>query len=234
MKKYVVYTGTANLYPHMVTAVKSLIHYTKVDKVFFLIEDDEFPLELPDCVTTINIKPITYELFDNAGPNFATPFTPLCLARVAYAKILPRNVDKVLQLDVDTIVADDISGIWDADLSGRWFAAVEEYTSTWKPFGPIYYNVGVMLLNLEQIRKDGIDDRLIELINNEKLNYIDQDAWNKYGVYHAAHLDVRYNECFVTGYTADPAIVHYAGISDWMDRAVMKRVEYLNRWRNEQ
>lgn len=232
MQKTVVYTGTRNLYKHMIPAIKSLMANSSVEEIYLLIEDDKFPYELPDIVKVINIKPFTMETFDKDGPNFATPFTPLCLARCAYGKILPESVETVLQLDIDTIVADNLDGIWETDLDGKWFAAVEEYLSKWKPFGPTYYNAGVMLLNLKQIRKDGIEDRLIETINTQKLAYIDQDAWNKFGVYHARPLDVRYNECFVTGYTADPIIVHYAGIKDWMNRAVMKRVEYLQKWRN--
>lgn len=233
MQKIAVYTGTRNLYQHMIPAIKSLIANSTVEKIYLLIEDNEFPYPLPDIVETINIKPFTYETFDNRGPNFDTPFTPLCLARCAYGKILPEDVETVLQLDVDTIVASDLDGIWETDLSGKWFAAVEEYLSRWKPFGPLYFNAGVMLLNLKQIRKDGIEGRLIETINTQKLSYIDQDAWNKFGVYHATHLDVKYNECFVTGYTDDPVIVHYAGMRDWMDRTDMKRAEYLERWRNE-
>lgn len=40
----------------MVTAMKSLIIHTQVDRIYFIIEDDKFPYRLPSIVTTINIK----------------------------------------------------------------------------------------------------------------------------------------------------------------------------------
>ena len=43
MIKAAVYTGTRNLYKQMVVAVKSLIRNSDVDKIYLLIEDDEFP-----------------------------------------------------------------------------------------------------------------------------------------------------------------------------------------------
>jgi hypothetical protein len=40
----------------MVTAAKSLLIHSNVDKIYFLIEDDNFPYELPPKTTTINIR----------------------------------------------------------------------------------------------------------------------------------------------------------------------------------
>lgn len=51
-----VYCGTRNLYSDMVTAAKSLIHNSNVEKVFLIIEDDTFPEPLPSIVDTINVS----------------------------------------------------------------------------------------------------------------------------------------------------------------------------------
>lgn len=48
--KAAVYTGTKNLYREMVTASKSLLINSDVDKIYLLVEDDEFPLEIPDVI----------------------------------------------------------------------------------------------------------------------------------------------------------------------------------------
>jgi hypothetical protein len=45
--KVAVYAGTRNIYKDMLPSVKSLLIHSDVDKIYFLIEDDIFPYELP-------------------------------------------------------------------------------------------------------------------------------------------------------------------------------------------
>jgi lipopolysaccharide biosynthesis glycosyltransferase len=75
------------------------------------------------------------------------------------------------------------------------------------------------VFNLKQMREDGVDDELIHFLNTNKVPYIDQDAVNwlnaKKGGDKALTLGVRYNECFVTGETLRPAVVHAAGCRNW-------------------
>ena len=154
----------------------------------------------------------------------------MSLLRVCYTKLFP-DLEKVLQLDVDTVVVDNIDTLWDVDMTGKWFAACQEPLSTYKPYGPVYYNIGVAMFNLEQIRKDEADERMIDFLNTVKVPYIDQDAWNRYGIGKAVDLEPRFNESFVTGYTEDPAIVHFAGIKNWQNNLRASRREYLKKFR---
>ena len=240
--KEAVYSGTRNLYPHMATAAKSLIANSSVERVWFLIEDAEFPYDIPDMIETIDVSGQRW--FNPNGPNMKTQFTYMALLRVCYAKLLPET-DKVLQLDVDTVVVDDVDALWELQMRDAWFAAVNEpprYVGTgdnrrrtdYKPWGERYYNIGVAMFNLDQIRRDGIDNQLILALNTEYLRYIDQDAWDKYGNTRAIDLDTRYNESMVTGYTDSPAIVHYAGYGNgWLDPAFREcpRLEHAKRYR---
>lgn len=226
--KAAVYSGTRNLYADMVTAAKSLIANSGVEKVYFLIEDDVFPYELPKMIETMNVS--GQQFFSKGGANFKTDFTYMSLLRVCYTKLFP-DLEKVLQLDVDTVVVDNIDSLWDIDLTGKWFAAVQEPLSTYKPYGPTYYNIGVAMFNLDQIRKDEADEKLIEFLNTKKVPYIDQDAWNRFGTRMAADLAPRFNESFVTGYSEEPAIVHFAGIKDWQTSPRASRREYLKKYR---
>ena len=224
----VVYSGTRNLYPDMVTAAKSLIRNSNVEKVFFLIEDDKFPEWLPPQIETINVSGQGF--FPKSGANFKTQFTYMSLLRVCYTKLIP-ELDKVLQLDVDTVVVDDISELWDINLKNKWFAAVLEDHSTYKPFGPKYYNIGVTMFNLDQIRKDGIDEKLIQYLNTTQVPYIDQDAWNRFGIGKDVSLSSRFNESVVTAYSETPAIVHFAGYKNWQNNTRVPRREYLKKYR---
>ena len=213
----------------MVTAAKSLLYHNGADRVVFLIEDDEFPEWLPPQIETMNVSGRGF--FPKTGVNFKTAFTDMALLRVCYTKLFP-DLDKVLQLDVDTIVDDSIDELWNLDLGGKWFAAVREDYSSYKPFSPIYYNIGVAMFNLDKIRADKIDDRLIKYLNNTEVPYIDQDAWNRFGIGMDVKLPVRYNESFVTGYTDNPAIVHFAGFRNWQTNGRVPRREYVKKYRD--
>ena len=154
----------------------------------------------------------------------------MALLRVCYTDILP-DIDKVLQLDVDTVCVDNIDELWDVDLTGKWFAAVEEKLSTYKPFGSLYYNICVAMFNLEQIRAEKADELLIHYLNTTTTPYIDQDAWNRHMSGRNVSLPTRFNESFVTGFTDNPAIVHYAGYKDWQENPRLSRREYLRKYR---
>lgn len=224
--KAAVYSGTRNLYADMSVAARTLVAHSSVDKIYFLIEDDTFPEPLPEMVETINVR--NQKWFPPDGPNYRTSFTYMSLLRVCYTKVLPETLDRVLQLDVDTIVCDDIDALWDMDLDGKWFAAATERRGNFKPYGPSYFNVGVAMFNLDQIRKDHADDLMIEFLNTTQVPYIDQDAWNAHWRGHSVELDGRYNESIVTGWSEHPAIVHYAGYRQWQTNPdVMFRGEYL-------
>lgn len=226
--KAAVYSGTRNLYSNMVIAAKSLLHNSSVDKIYFLIEDDAFPEDLPPQIESMNVS--KQQFFPKHGPNFKTSFTYMSLLRVCYTKLFP-DLDKVLQLDVDTVVVDNIDDLWDVDLSKKWFAAVVEDFSSHKPYGPRYYNIGVAMFNLGQIRADQADEKLINFLNTTHVDYIDQDAWNRFGIGKDVKLPVRYNETIVTGYSDSPAIVHYAGFKNWTGKNPrIPRLEYLKRY----
>lgn len=235
MKKYVVYAGTPNLYEQMVWAAKSLVAHTKVDHIWFLIEDDAFPYELPDFVTCINVKEYEEKQFPPWGKNSRTHFTKMALVRCCYSELLP-DVDVVLQLDVDTIVLDDISPIWDTDLTGKWFAACHEAYSGYDPYhSGHYHNVGVCLFNLAQMREENAQEQIVNWINTVHANCVEQDALNYLGAMHgkATDLPMRYNENRAVGYTDNPAIQHYLGYMDWLTNPNLPRREYLKLYRDK-
>lgn len=237
MKKVAAYTGTRNLYPHMVTAAKSLIANSTVDEVWFFIEDDEFPYKLPGIIHTKNVA--NYDKFEKNGPNWKTVFTPLVLTRACYCSLLP-DADVVLQLDVDTVCVDNIDALWDIDLGYNWAAMVRETQKIYRPFGGDmdpehkYWNAGVCLQNLKRMREENAEQKMVDYLNHHYARYVDQDALNYLGHFAIADLPLRYNEAICNGYTTNPAIIHYAGSKYWMneDCTDMARLEYLLPYRN--
>ena len=226
MERHAVYSGTRNLYGDMETAAKSLVANSSVDIVHFMIEDGRFPSRLPEIVECHDMSSQTW--FPARGPNMRSQFSYMALLRVCYTRIMP-DIDMVLQLDVDTVCVDDVDGVWDTDLRGNWCAMVHEDLGSFKPYGPRYYNAGVALMDLGLMRAEGADDMLISFLNEREVKYVDQDAFNYF--HRISDMEHRYNECFVTGYSETPAIVHFAGIKDWQTSARASRREYLKKYR---
>jgi Lipopolysaccharide biosynthesis proteins, LPS:glycosyltransferases len=225
----VVYTASRNIYPYLPASFMSLLDYNPDARVWMLIEDDELPYEVPENIEVVNVRGQT--IFGTGCPNWNTPFTYMSLIRVAYSKLftgepnefgvrtLPK-LDRILQLDVDTIVQDDLTPVWETDLTGKWFAMVPQRPAIYRPWGPRkYYNAGVAVFNLEQIRLDRADDELIELINELKMQFIDEMAWNKLnndnGDSKGVDLHYRWNQNTEVRQTLDVGVMHYAGTKIW-------------------
>ena len=239
----VVYAATRNLYRHLLPAMRSLLHYNpNVEKIILLLEDNVLGLPAPDCVEVINVVPFRDALIDPKGPNANTVFSWQASLRLAYPIILSED-DRVISLDVDTIVCDSLQPIWDVDLTDKWVGMVREKTEpVWRwssyrpPYPERYFNAGVMVWNLAQMRKDRIVGELIERVNTARMDYVEQDTLNEFGNKYdkIVELPLRYNECKGTGETDNPAIVHYAGVPwKWTDPDAPRHA-YMERWQREE
>ena len=220
MDRVAVYAGTRNLYHSMTVAARSLLEHTRVDRIWFLTEDDDFPEPLPDVIKTINMTGQTWFYAD--GPNYNSHWTYMTLMRLALAEILPEE-HRVLWLDVDTIVEDDISELFKADLIGKCAGAVIEPYRGGKPF--TYYNAGVMIWDLDRVRETGIYRELIRTVNFRKLEFPDQDAINLRMQEEILPISPVYNACDWTIPHGAPEvkrrIIHFAA-----DREYAKREEF--------
>ncbi len=222
----IAYAMTRNVYHWAFPSMISLMEHNPEAKVYLLAEDDE--VDLPIKAKVINVSEQQY--FPKDGVNYYNRFTYINLLKNCYPSLL--DVDKVIHLDIDTIICGSLQGMWETDVTGKWFAACQERYGAYHPFGERYYNMGVALINLEQMRKDNIQDTMVEYLNTVKQPYADQDAWNKFAIEQgkAAELDSRYNENFATGITDHPVIVHYCGIRNWYTDKNIKRREYIEKY----
>lgn len=216
--RHAVYCGTRNVYADMETAAKSLVANSHVDVVHFLIEDAEFPRELPDIVQVHDVS--GQQWFRPDGPNFRSRWTWMVLMRAALCHVLD-EVDVVLSLDCDTICVDDATDVWDTDLDGYYFAAVKEGAKSRD--GLFYANIGVALMNLAKLR-DGKADEVIGLLNRCRYTWPEQDAMTYLCQGRIAELDKRYNDMGFNGHALDPCIVHFAGQRNdsWQEDPIAK------------
>ena len=207
MRRVAVYAGTRRVYEMMACAAKSLLEHTRMDRVCFLIEDDLFPEELPEVIDTINVR--GQQWFDTDGPNYESRWTYMTLIRLALPEILADEA-RVLWLDIDTIVEDDIGDLFDIDMTGNYVGMVREPPRCSNPF--IYHNAGVMLMNLDAIRADGVYGKWIRLVNTQPFTAPDQDAINIICQGEILELPPEYNTAgVITQDTEEPLIRHYAG-----------------------
>lgn len=221
------YAGTRNVYPDMVTAAKSLLLTTRVDRVVFLTEDDTFPEWLPKIIEVKNISGQTW--FDPAGPNYSCRWTYMTLIRLALPEILPEE-DRCLWLDVDTLCVQDIGDLFDMDLQGNTVAMAEEPTRSQNPF--VYHNAGVCLMDLRQMAGDRMRD-MIRMINTRAFTAPDQDALNIRLQHEILTIPPVWNSSNWTKSVWDARIVHFAG-----DRAYTTRSQWhewqAKNWEGEQ
>lgn len=219
--KAAVYAGTRNLYYDMIPGVKSLLAHSNVDKVYLLIEDDEFPFTIPDRVECINVSDQPY--FRHDGPNFKNGWTYMVLMRAALHRVFP-ELDRVLSLDVDTIVTEDISELWDLDLSQHYLAGVREPQ---KSNRSLYINAGVMMLNLKRLR-GGKGDEIIEALNTRHFPWNEQDCINELCAGEILEIPGDYNSSNWTARGKTQKIIHYAANPRW------QTVPLVLEWRDKE
>ena len=208
-----VFCASRELYPFLTGSLKSMIKNGRPDKVYLLIEDDEYTEKLPSCVEIINVSNQTYIRKDS--PNYGNQrFTWMTMMRAALPYILKEDI--VLSLDCDLVVHKDINELWDKDISDYYFAATPEpYMCRWEKK---YYNGGVLYLNLKKLREDGITDKILEDLNTNKSNLPEQNAYNKWCAGHTMDMPSEFN---YNDYVARPLeevrIRHFAGsgVSIW-------------------
>ncbi len=118
---------------------------------------------------------IKSELAETA--NLDNEYTPYCLMRT-FLDLLENVPPRVLYLDCDTIVLRDIAPFFHKDLGDKDIGCVIDnaYVGLFKRH---YFNAGVMLMDLEKIRHDGLMVASRELIATKKMKHPDQDAMNK-------------------------------------------------------
>lgn len=154
---------------------------------------------------------------------------------------LPANIDKVLYLDADMVCNGNIAELYDIDLEDAMWCACQDNGIKEKdldrlnlPHDTKYINSGMLLINLNKIRKYYEEKDITRLIreNHEKLIYPDQDFINMIfskeikiisNKFNLVCKDFAYSELSET-----PIILHYAGsVKPWDENVSRFEIEYM-------
>ena len=130
--------------------------------------------------------------------------TKVTYYRLLIHALLPQY-DKCIYLDTDLVVNKDLGEFYRTDMENYYLAGVKAagYMSTAEeaarhierlgvPSVENYINAGVLIMNLDKIRKDGLRDRFIEL-STQPLESQDQDILNLICYNHIKILPPRFN-----------------------------------------
>lgn len=205
----IVYITDSNFIPQTATSITSLIKNknknTKYTIYIIATEIDENTITKlnkinnKDCI----IKIISGDMQKFAGlHNFEKEgylsATEAALLKFDIPELLP-EIDKIIYLDGDTIILNDLSELFNIDIGDNYVGAAHDtgklyFKHKYVLEFPNYFNSGVMLLNLKQMRLDSITDKLIETkryMNDKKL--MDQNVFNKVFCNRLTIIDIKWN-----------------------------------------
>ena len=234
--------GADNGYQDKIEAtIKSICAHHKNLK-FYIFNDDissEWFQLMAKRLEPLSSQIVNMKISNHSLKNYHLPLPHLSYAAF-FRYFIPQFVteEKALYLDADIIVRDSIEELFLEDFDGFSIAAVED------DFKKNTFNSGVMLIDVESWRREGITEKLLQLTNEfHESSYGDQGILNRLFQNNWKKLPQKYN--FMVGmdtvarnygidswYTEsikvenEAKIIHYTGNKPWY-------LVNLNRFREE-
>ena len=192
-----VFTTDANYTEYTKVAIKSAIVNKAPDTEYNIImlcvdlsdkQMKEFKQFESDKVK-INLLPLKVDSIKKVGDyEVSNHVSRADLFKFFMPEIL-KDYDKVLYMDSDTIILGDLLPLFNTNLRGKCLGAVPKYVPIYRWYhvlGEFFirhetyeYNCGIMLLNLEQMRKEKVTEKLVVSKNSDiARNLMTQDAFN--------------------------------------------------------
>ena len=234
--------GADNGYQDKIEAtIKSICAHHKNLK-FYIFNDDissEWFQLMAKRLEPLSSQIVNMKISSHSLKNYHLPLPHLSYAAF-FRYFIPQFVteEKALYLDADIIVRDSIEELFLEDFDGFSIAAVED------DFEKNTFNSGVMLIDVDAWRREGITEKLLQLTNEfHESSYGDQGILNRLFQNNWKKLPQKYN--FMVGmdtvarnygidswYTEsikvenEAKIIHYTGNKPWY-------LVNLNRFREE-
>ncbi len=189
-----------NFAPYAAEVIASVLRNDK-NVSFFLLSDD-LDKENSDILTNmthqmggnLQIVKVDEELFkDFPMPDAGDGVMHIKIStyfRLFLPLLLPSTVDKLIYLDCDIVVRNSLKPMFDEDITDYYLGAVYHTDDVGINNGSFarlnipqkqgYFNAGVLLINLDKWRNDGIYEKCVEYLhsNADKIVNHDQDVLN--------------------------------------------------------
>ena len=243
----IVIAFTPNYFIPAATTLKSLLDSTDFRysyEVICLVTED-IPERQRAKLETLGQGRLSFKYLNLNGRLSDVYTDPRYSEAASYRLLLPDllpEYDKVAYIDCDVIVKNDIADLFEkTDLGDNYLgviyeAPIEEQATRWEALGcnsRQYFNSGFLLMNLAQMRRDGIVDKFMEASKVDYLEFPDQDVLNQVCQGRVVALPPEYNSIrtfflpqykpdFLRQYSGeewnevqDHGTVHYTGGKPW-------------------
>ncbi len=156
------------------------------------------------------------------------------ISRMTYSRLflgetLPEEIGKVIYLDCDILIESSLRRLWEIPIAGKLLAAAEDLNSAditiygrlgILPQEHVYFNAGVLLLNLRKWRQENCQTRALEIISRAgtgeiSLEYGDQDVLNLLTVGQTEYLPLRFNLQDFLLRQKKPPLMREAALKTW-------------------
>lgn len=178
--------------------------------------------------------PVRYIQFNNTELSHLKPRNNKTLAafhRLFLDTFYSEEIEKVLYLDCDIIIRKDISELFNTDIQNYVIGAVQNDGLYYQevlgiPKEKLFFNSGVLLINLKKWRMSGTGQMLLDYINKnfDRMLRNDQDAlnavlyndwfplnpaWNTHLYFFTSPHLCRCDQILLKDILADPCVVHF-------------------------
>lgn len=174
------------------TMLHSLFRHTDKNQLYtiYCLESEEIPQRQKAKLESMFSGLAQFQYISACQLPPGTWISPRYSAAALYRLMLPQllpDLDRILYLDCDIIIRRDISSLYaSVDLSNKLLAAVHEPPIENQAAQRVllgidpdsYFNSGFLILNLALMRQESTTQSLFNLLQDDKLEFPDQDALN--------------------------------------------------------
>lgn len=245
MKTALAIAFTPNYFVQAATTLKSLLDASTGDFDVICMVSDPIPETMQEKLARLAGSRMSFRYIPLKGRLEGLYIDPRYTEAASFRLLLPEllpEYDKILYLDCDIIVRQDVGKLYrETDLGENWMgvvfeAPIEQQAERFQALGcdpTRYFNSGFLLMNLAQMRKDGVTEKLLEACRVPYLEFPDQDALNQVCQGHVLSLSplydsirtffiLKYKPDFVRQYSEElwdavqrEGTIHYTGGKPW-------------------
>lgn len=192
--------------------------YSKETKDRFCVLEHEFHTSIILIDVTEKLKQLNKsalyvrEAVNNSG---IITFT---YARLFIGSLLPEKIVKVIYIDCDTFCRNGIERLFDYEIKGIMGAVIDLYPVEYNAAigfadNDLYFNAGVLLINLDKWRKENVEQNILEYIYNLKhtLFMRDQDILNLLLKNKIDIIPLEYNMMYISRAYSPESVLKFTG-----------------------
>lgn len=182
---------TPNYIVPAATMLKSLLNASTGSFRVICLVTEEIPAKMIQMLIQLGRGRLTFDCISLKG-RMEGYYTDARYSEAAsFRLLLPElllDYDKILYIDCDVIIRQDMGKLYiETELGQNYLAAVYEapidnQAKRINALGCIpglYFNSGVLLMNLRQMREESVSERLLKACEKDYMEFPDQDALNQ-------------------------------------------------------